>query len=128
MLNNKDQARNKNIYDTLIETEILTYLQQMTQNYDLIVALDVLPYFGDLNPLFSEIHQHLTGLFVFSCEISTNEPYYLQETARFCHHSDYIHNTCEQNKMTIIYQEKIKARQQNGLDLYVMLYVADSQP
>ena len=119
------QARNKNIYDTLDESEILSFLKNNTQAYDLIVALDVLPYFGDLHPLFSEIRQHLTGLFVFSCEMSAVEPFYLQETARFCHHSDYIHDVCEQNRMRIIYQEKIKARQQNGLDLHVMMYVVD---
>lgn len=119
------QAQNKGVYDKLVETELLTYLQHDHQFYNLMVAADVLPYSGNLEPLFNAIQQRLSpqGLFVFSTEISPNEPWTLQETARFCHHPDYIKTLCDKHQLDIIYQEKIAARKQEQQDLFVMLYV-----
>lgn len=123
------QAREKAVYDTLIEAELLTFLQQDTQYYDLILAADVLPYSGDLQPLFSQVKQRLAefGLFVFSSEISTDQPWTLQDSARFCHHPDYIRALCDEQGLQLIYQNKIVARQQDQHDLYVILYVAASK-
>ncbi len=120
------QAREKAVYDELVEAELLVYLQQNTRQYDLLVAADVLPYSGDLQPLFAIINLRLTedGLFVFSSEISANQPWALQYSARFCHHPDYIQALCDEHGLQLVYQEKIVARQQDGQDLFVMLYVA----
>ena len=120
------QAREKGVYDTLVEAELLGYLQENTQHYDLIVAADVLPYSGDLRPLFDALQQRLTpqGLFVFSSEISLDEPWALQDSARFCHHPDYLHQLCDEHNLEILFEEKIVARQQEQQDLYVMLYCA----
>ena len=52
-------AKQKNIYDTLIEADILDYLIKQHEAYDLILAGDVLVYFGDLNGIFSAAHQAL---------------------------------------------------------------------
>jgi len=120
------QARDKDVYDALIEAELLTHLQENKQQYDLIVAADVLPYSGDLQPLFDIIKQRLThqGLFVFSSEISQDQTWALQDSARFCHHPDYIQELCKNNQLQLIHQDKIVARQQEQQDLFVMLYVA----
>ena len=119
------QAREKGIYDSLIEAELLTFLHGDEQHYDLIVAADVLPYSGDLQPLFTTVKQHLTeqGLFVFSSEISQDQPWTLQDSARFCHHPDYIHRLCAELELQLVYQDKVVARQQDQNDLFVMLYV-----
>ncbi len=124
------QAREKHIYDDLIEAELLSYLQDHATQYDLIIAADVLPYSGDLQPLFSVIKQHLTskGLFVFSIEISQSEYWELQDSARFCHHPDYIQQLCVQEQLNVLHQEKLVARQQNTQNVYVMLYVLSSNP
>jgi predicted TPR repeat methyltransferase len=118
------QARAKGIYDQLIESELITFLQQDKQHYELAVAADVLPYIGELDTLFSAVNQHLTheGLFIFTHEISENQPWKLQDSARFSHHPDYIKTLCDQQNFHIIYQEKVVARQQNGQALHVMLY------
>ena len=120
-----EQARAKNVYDQLTEMELLNFLQQENQTYDLIAALDVLPYLGDLHAVFDAIQHQLTphGLFVFSCEICADEPWQLQESARFCHNPDYIQTLCMQHNMKLIDQNKIAARQQEKQDLHVMLYV-----
>lgn len=118
------QAKSKEIYDELVEAELISFLQHNTQHYELMVAADVLPYLGELNTLFMAVYQHLTnnGLFIFTHEISKQQPWQLQDSARFSHHPDYIKTLCSQHGFQLIYQEKVIARQQNGQDLYVMLY------
>jgi predicted TPR repeat methyltransferase len=120
------QAEKKAIYDELHETNIIDYLQKSSERFDLMVAADVLPYFGELHTLFSAVHSHLTaqGLFIFTHEISRHKAIELQETARFCHHPDEIKRHCEEQHLSLIVQEKIKARQQKGQDLSLMLCAA----
>ncbi len=119
------EARNKAIYDVLIESELISFLQQDTKQYDLIIAADVLPYLGDLRPLWMAISSRLNahGLFVFTHEISEHKSWQLDESCRFKHHPDYIQTLCNELEFHIIHQEKIPARQQNGQPLFVMLDV-----
>lgn len=116
-------ARNKGIYDQLIESEALEYLHTTQQTYDLIVAADVLPYFGDLSPLFVEISHHLKakGYFVFTTEISVTLPWQLQASARFSHHEHYLEELSEANAMQLVAKKQIIARHQDGQPLYVLL-------
>lgn len=88
-----NEARKKDIYDTLIMAELIDFLTGTTHCYDLIVSADVLPYFGDLGSLFAAIPSRLTadGYFIFNIEINATYPYQLQKTARFAHHPTYLH-------------------------------------
>jgi len=117
-------AKEKAIYDVLVESEVTQFLQTDKTNYDLILAADVLPYFGDLSSLFKEVANHLTpqGFFIFSTEISNSTPWKLELTARFSHLAEYIAQLCEKNNLHIIEQEKIPARKQNEAPLEVILY------
>ena len=117
-------AKKKGIYDQLVEEELITFLQKNKQCYELAVAADVFPYLGELNALFAILQQRVAsdGIFIFSHEICDQEPWQLQETARFCHHPDYIKTLCAKHGFEIVYQEKVVARLQNEQPLYVMLY------
>ncbi len=123
------EANHKGIYDELIEAELIAFLQNNTQRYELAVAADVLPYLGELDTLFAAIHQRLAkeGLFIFTHEISTSEAWKLQDSARFSHHPDYIKTLCKQHDFQIVYQEKVVARQQQEKPLYVMLYAIQAR-
>lgn len=119
-----EQARKKNVYDHLIEADLLTFLQETSHPYDLIVALDVFPYLGELEPLFCALDPILTphGFFIFSHEISHDTPKKLQISARFSHHPNYIQSLCEQHALRICHQNHVPARKQQGQTLHVMLY------
>lgn len=120
-----DQARQKSIYDELELGEIITYLQTITQQYGLIVAADVIPYLGELDTLFACVSKCIAnqGFFVFSHEITEEQPWQLQHTARFSHQPRYVAQLCEHYGFTVLAQDKVVARQQQDKDLYVMLYV-----
>lgn len=119
------QAKEKGIYDNLVEAEINQFLQQNKASYDLIIAADVFPYFGELDTLFYTIHQHLKlgGYFIFTTEISATTFWSLETSARFSHHPDYIQKLAEQNQFKIVKQEKITSTHtkwtcSGGNDLY----------
>ncbi len=119
------QAKEKEVYDNLVKAEINQFLEHNKAFYDLIVAADVLPYFGELDALFHSICHHLKpkGYFIFTTEISLTTPWSLETSARFSHHPDYIKKLAEQNQFRFVRQEKIPARIQNENILEVMLYV-----
>ncbi len=118
-------AREKTIYDTLMESEIIHFLQQDTHTYSLVIAADVIPYLGELETLFGLIRKRLAnqGLFILTTEISIDEPWQLQSSARFSHHERYIQSLCAQHHLELIHQEKTIARLQNQLPLSVMIYI-----
>ncbi|MDX1838574.1 tetratricopeptide repeat protein [Legionella taurinensis] len=121
-------AREKGIYDELIDADIHVFLSGTSQRYDLITAADVLPYFGDLHPLFSAVREHLMpeGYFIFSIEISDAIPWQLQESARFCHHADYIESLCRELALKLIDSQRVIARQQNNTGLPVLLFLTQA--
>lgn len=120
------QAKNKDIYDHLFEADLLSFLKKDKRHYGLMVAADVLPYIGDLEPLFAAIAERLTekGTFIFTTEISEKESWQLQATARFNHHPDYINELCKSHGLQLIHQEKVTARTQDQQALSVMLFAA----
>lgn len=123
------EAKKKGLYDQLIEAELVHFLQEETECYDFALAADVLPYLGDLEPLFSALTKRLIsgGYFIFSTEITEVSSWHLQETARFSHKPAYIQELCSQHDLALIQQKSVKARQQNEQALSVMLYIAQKK-
>ncbi|KTC97742.1 methyltransferase [Legionella erythra] len=121
-------AREKAIYDDLVEADIMAFLSSDRQQYDLITAADVLPYFGELKPLFAAVHEHLkpAGYFIFSIEISDTLPWQLQESARFCHHIDYVERLCQTFGLKRLECQRVIARQQNNDGLPVFLFLTQA--
>lgn len=118
-------AEQKNIYDKLVKMELIAYLEQDKESYDLIIAADVLPYLGDLGILMSLISQHLKekNYFIFTTEINEQTPWQLESSARFSHQPEYILTLSQQHALKLVTQERIPARIQNQVPLDVMLYV-----
>jgi predicted TPR repeat methyltransferase len=87
-----DKARERKLYDCLIEDEAVAYLSRRDETYDLIAALEVLVYFGDLTELFSAAATRLEpgGVFAFSHETATGDHYKLQHSGRFAHAAAYV--------------------------------------
>lgn len=118
-------ARAKNIYDDLFEADIISFLRADRQQYDLIQALDVLPYFGELDELFTAISPRLRakGVLLLSAEISEKDNWQIQDSMRFCHHPDYIQGLLESHSMRLLHNSRVIARQENEQNLYVTLMI-----
>lgn len=84
-------AQHKKIYHKLYHQEIYDYLENTNEQFDLIVMCDVLPYFGDLKPLFLLIQSKLTETGSFCmCAERAEHGYGLATTGRYKHSAEYI--------------------------------------
>ncbi|ALL13135.1 class I SAM-dependent DNA methyltransferase [Caulobacter henricii] len=78
-------------YDALTQDDVLEFCEKCQTRFDLVLATNVLNYFGELNRLFSEIHRLLVpgGHFAFSVERG-DRSWALQESGRFSHGLSYL--------------------------------------
>ena len=86
------EARKKNIYDRLVRQDVVDFLTHCAETFDLLVAADVLIYFGDLRPIFEAVRRRIApdGRFFFSTESTRHHPYRLRRTGRFAHHRAHV--------------------------------------
>jgi predicted TPR repeat methyltransferase len=87
-----EQAGRKGVYDALACEELTTFLGRSPDQFDLIVAADLMVYFGNLTPLLLAAATALRpgGLFAFSTELWTGEGYRLLPSGRFSHAPEYV--------------------------------------
>jgi len=87
-----EKAKEKKAYESLEVAEILSFLRTKTDQYDLVIAADVVTYIGDLTPLFAALtpatNHH--ALLCFSAENCKNPHFQLCPTGRFAHSQKYI--------------------------------------
>ena len=88
------RAAAKNLYAALHEADLLTFLETPGADYGVIVAADVLCYFGDLAPVFTAVAPRLRpgGRFLISCETDPAAPaaWALGPQGRYTHHPDHL--------------------------------------
>ena len=117
-------AKEKGLFDELIQSDIQHYLKSTQQSFEVILAADVIPYIENLQTLLQLVARRLNskGYFLFSHEISAHEDYILQKSARFAHHPNMVKKALLKAGLDIIKQEKITGRMQNNQALSVMVY------
>jgi predicted TPR repeat methyltransferase len=91
-----DHAKEKNVYDTLVKTELTEYLRDNSEAFDVIVSADTLVYFGDLESVLAAAAGALrpNGLFVFTLEHAiaggADVDYRLELHGRYSHARPYV--------------------------------------
>jgi len=120
-----DAAEQKKIYQKLIEAEIDDFLKDQHAVYDLILAGDVIVYFGDLQELFSCVYQALKseGLFVFNAEINHEKNFELTESGRFSHSKIYLDKLLHELRFTVLDYQVTRLRSQNEEEVRGHLYL-----
>ena len=109
------EAQRKEVYDTLSVGEILKFLEQSTETYDLFLATDVMVYFGDLAAFFSTVkNRSMPGAyFLFSIEGLEGKNYSLRQSGRFAHSKEYIQNLAEEYQFSIESCQPTTVRMEN---------------
>jgi predicted TPR repeat methyltransferase len=104
-------ARKKKSYDELHEADILEFLENCQEKFDLIILADVLVYFGDLKPLFKSL-QKTAGRLLFSIETTKKSPFELAATGRYQHSVESILALAKAHQFHVEKYETIVLRQQ----------------
>lgn len=121
-----EQAEAKGFYDALTRSDIQSFLYNAENSYDLILAADVLIYFGDLLPLFKSVADKLLpdGVFAFSLEYSPGQDWTILESLRFAHSGDYVLRQLRACGLELIALERDVLRKDRGADIEGLLVVA----
>ncbi len=120
-----EKARDKNIYDQLVEDNIISFLENPTQAYDLIVAGDVLIYLGELKGVFQLLPKSLSGegKIIFSTEHFDGKGYKLRSSGRYAHSKSYINVLAQEKNLQISAVESTNLRKENGQWIVGEIYI-----
>lgn len=121
-------AKNKLIYDELIEAECVDYLKKSSHCYDLCLASDTFNYFGELAEIFNACTIALKpkGYLLFSIEQlnaseEKEESWSLKPHGRYCHSRSYLKKIAELHHFKIITIEESVLRVQNQMPVSGLL-------
>jgi predicted TPR repeat methyltransferase len=90
------RAKEKGVYDALVEAELTAYLRDHENAFDAIVSADTLVYFGDLEEVVRAAARALrsNGLFIFTLEDAGDGEagggYRLETHGRYSHAGAYV--------------------------------------
>lgn len=118
-------------YDLLIEGDLQKGSILAEDYFDLIIAADLLPYFGDLTHIFQQFKlwfkkNNASNLLIFNIELNENpkiKDYYLQSSGRYAHNVDYIQQIARTLDFQIIETNKQTIRMQNNQPLIGLIFL-----
>jgi predicted TPR repeat methyltransferase len=81
------KSAQRRCYDTLIEADIMTFLEETSERFDLLFAADMLVYLGDLGGFFTAAARvaPMGGILAFNVETTSRSNYVLLPSGRFAH-------------------------------------------
>ncbi len=122
-----EKARQRNIYNNLIQSDILSFLPLNEGRFDLIISADVFTYLGDLSKLFSGLHKALksggTVVFTVSENKENKDQYAFELSGRFVHGREYILKELKKAGFLIQRISEVDLRQELGQSVYGLLVI-----
>jgi predicted TPR repeat methyltransferase len=119
-------ARRRNIYDELIESDIVDFLRTTDESFDVIAAADVLTYLGDIRDFFTLSARVLRpgGLVVVVVETHDGaDTYRLNHTGRFSHSREYLQQTLRTAGFSVDLLRQDVMRQEENLPVPTLVAV-----
>lgn len=126
-------ARTKGVYHDLHQGDIVAFLNDSDELYDLFLATDVFVYVGALEAVFKAIRDRsLPGAyFAFSTEWIEGVDFVLQKSARYAHSRRYINSLCKRFGFRVALCEAIKLRKDHDAwirgDIFILQLVTKWQ-
>jgi predicted TPR repeat methyltransferase len=115
-----EKARQRGLYDGLEVGELVAGLKRHAGGYDLVVAADVLVYFGDLEEIMAATFQALRqgGIFAFTVERAEDcNSYLLGAKNRYAHAPGYVEAMAAAHGFSVVSLEPASTRQEGGVDV-----------
>ena len=131
-----EHAKAKRIYKELRQGDIVADLAEHEQRWPLIVAADVLCYFGALEDLLALVHTRLEdgGWFVFSVEqilpdhdgvVPGNGNWALQRQGRYAHAEHYVYEMACAAGFRVLRIDRPVVRQEAGANVPGLLFTIE---
>lgn len=112
------KAKDRQLYDGLIESDLVDFLDNSSAQFDLVVSADTLLYFGDLALVFKAAYQSLRpcGQFVFTLEACMNSQaeWELTSSGRYSHARSYLERELQLSTWKSVSFESVSLRSEHG--------------
>jgi predicted TPR repeat methyltransferase len=123
------QARHKQIYDELEVGEVAAFLAAQRASgarYDLVLAADVCPYFGDLAPLLAAVAPVLSerALVGFTVETHVGTGVVLGDKLRYAHGEDHVRGAVAAAGLALQSIDHAAIRTEAGKPVQALIVVA----
>ena len=115
-------AKEKGIYDKLIQQDILEYLNSMPKTIKTVLAADVFCYLGDLTPII-KLCKGKTLCFSVENSPKTSD-YQISITGRYTHNPLYIEKLLKENGFKTITKQTVTLRKENSKDVEGTIFYA----
>jgi len=118
-------TQSKNLYNSLIQANVIDYLKSAEEKFHFIIALDLFIYIGNLDNIIAEIDRILfrDGIFIFTIEHEEQNDFAIDATMRYRHSKQYIGKLLAKNDMQILEEKNMFIRQEKEKKIYGSLYV-----
>lgn len=123
------QARDRLLYDDLLQRELTEFLNENKDSYDVIVSADVLCYFGSIDAVFEASCGAMKkgGLMAFTVESVPDDEekdYILQDNGRYKHSADYLKRLFNNDEMELVaFKDDVILRKEQGTPVPGLLSV-----
>lgn len=121
-------AREKKIYAQLLCDDICHYMETTEYYFHVIVASDVLTYFGDLTKVFVRVSKSLTpnGMFFFSVTENhyNDDDFFMAPSGRFVHNPNYVEKALKSTGLKVINCERHILRNEAESPVYGYIFTA----
>lgn len=120
------KAKAKGCYDQLEEGELASWLGLQSDCFDLLVSVDVLNYFGELESVLRAAAGALRpgGRIAFTVERSAQPGYCLTCAGRYAHHRDYVAQCLASAGFEQTVVESISLRKESGQPVQAWLFLS----
>lgn len=120
-----DQCIKKGIYQSLINADVVDFMNTTTERFDVFIAADAFIYFGDLAPVFSGIKRCAgpNAYVIFSTEAMEGEGFRLTPTGRFTHSTDYVERVISDLRMQLVASRSEVIRKEQNTDVQGDLFL-----
>ena len=126
-----DAARRRNIYDELIESDIVQYMRGHERSFDIVTASDVLTYFGDCGEFFETCALALRPGGVVIVLVETNQEgddYRLNMNGRFSHGRAYLRAVMEDAGLVVARLDNVVMRLEAKQPVATLLAIGMTAP
>jgi len=119
------KAKQKQLYDTLVEQDNTAFLHDKENTFDCITAADVFVYQGNLESIFMNAFSALkpNGYFIFSTELAVGDHFELSPSGRFHHGKHYIQTLADNIGFQVLSAQAVATRMQHDKPVGGMVYL-----
>lgn len=115
-------AKEKQLYDTLVQADVLDFLENNKLKFNIILCLDVIEYIKDFENLFKYC---FPSSLVFSIEKAPNQinDFCVNAQGRYQHNPEYVKNLLKTIGYQSIEMHPLTLRKENGKDVEGLLFI-----